>query len=155
MCGQTQSAHTSTSYKCTHVFDFSLLPSILSFSFYLRRYEEAKELHKLALYSTFDGGSHGLLLPLTELALKLNQQAKRARCHHTPPLQRFSASHGHKVKAAPAPLAARASPEKADLCQNRARSRELLLEALEYVPLRDEVSLRSCWNTIVANLSLD
>ncbi|RUS75939.1 hypothetical protein EGW08_016304 [Elysia chlorotica] len=100
-----------------------------------RLYDEAQALYQRALSSTFDVDRYGLLQPLTELALKLNQQARGTPCHHTPPLSGAQSADN--------------APEPGDLCEERAASRKSALESLDYVPLRDEVELLQALGFIV------
>ena len=115
-----------------------------SFSLLLHRHEEAEELYSLALSSTFDGGSYGLLLPLTELGVKLNQQARHSPCHHilTPSKTALNQGFTDGLDS----QSTGTGPDLEDFCQNRARSRELVIDSLGYIPLRDEVS--QVFNTI-------
>ncbi|GFR72548.1 hypothetical protein ElyMa_005708500 [Elysia marginata] len=109
------------------------------------RHEEAKRLSKLALSSTFDGSNQGLLLPLTQLALRLNHQASKVPCHHHhTPGRLLKTPHHQKVNNA---STTGPTLETWDLCQNRDRAREMLLSSLEYVPSRDEVD--QCHPTVL------
>ncbi|KAK3791119.1 hypothetical protein RRG08_010520 [Elysia crispata] len=110
-------------------------------------HEEAEELYSLALSSTFDGGSHGLLLPLTELGVKLNQQARHSPCHHilTPSKTALNQGFTDGLDS----QSTGTGPDLEDFCQNRARSRELVIDSLGYIPLRDEVELLQALDCIV------